>query len=298
MVNPRVELVPGGTAAFGRCFVDQLCGFTSCSESIGPDEMWVWVEFCVREFRIKLHSKPPGQVYDPPGQRVRLAHKSPLCPARGFSRAGFSRTDKELSVGVAVLVKSSDDKILVTQRHQRLRSFPGLYVLPGGHLEQGETFEQAGARELEEETGLKIHSAQCQILCLWESTYPLSFDPLLKKNAITHHHLVVYVLASLSDISSKDLKAFDIQVAEVGEVAWLDRNAASHVAFGNVKGPSTPTIQTFRPYSKPFKKDKWEDKAPIDPAATTTIALPELVGKTVIGTRFALRCWLGLIASL
>ena len=37
-----------------------------------------------------------------------------------------------------------------------MRNFPWAWVLPGGHIELGETFEQSVIREIFEETGIKI----------------------------------------------------------------------------------------------------------------------------------------------
>lgn len=48
-------------------------------------------------------------------------------------------------------------EILLTQRSSKVRE-PGKWVLPGGHVEKGETWAAANRREVEEETGLKVIS--------------------------------------------------------------------------------------------------------------------------------------------
>jgi 8-oxo-dGTP diphosphatase len=47
-------------------------------------------------------------------------------------------------------------KILVTKRADNLQFMPGMYELPGGHAENGESDTQALARELKEELNLEI----------------------------------------------------------------------------------------------------------------------------------------------
>ena len=55
---------------------------------------------------------------------------------------------------MAILDKNG--KILLTRRPKSMRIFPWAWVLPGGHIELGETFEEAVIREINEETGIKI----------------------------------------------------------------------------------------------------------------------------------------------
>lgn len=49
-----------------------------------------------------------------------------------------------------------------------MRTFPGVWVPPGGHVELGETLLQAGLREMKEETGIQIEESSANILGLWE----------------------------------------------------------------------------------------------------------------------------------
>ncbi|NHB68023.1 nucleotide triphosphate diphosphatase NUDT15 [Perlabentimonas gracilis] len=58
-------------------------------------------------------------------------------------------------VGVGVIIENKEGQILVGKRKG---SHSPLYSIPGGHLELGETFEEAATKEIFEETGLQIFS--------------------------------------------------------------------------------------------------------------------------------------------
>ena len=68
--------------------------------------------------------------------------------------------EQRIGAGVGVLILRAG-KVLLGKRHEdpeKARSAlngAGTWTMPGGKLRFGETFEQAAARELEEETGLK-----------------------------------------------------------------------------------------------------------------------------------------------
>ncbi len=54
---------------------------------------------------------------------------------------------------ISVIVVTPDKKILLVKHRKGSRSY---WVLPGGRLEYGETFEECAVRELLEETGLEV----------------------------------------------------------------------------------------------------------------------------------------------
>jgi len=56
-------------------------------------------------------------------------------------------------VGIGIIILNKDGKVLVGKRKGSHAQF---YSIPGGHLEIGETFEEAAIREAKEETGLNI----------------------------------------------------------------------------------------------------------------------------------------------
>lgn len=71
-------------------------------------------------------------------------------------------TDRESSKGLrrsAILV-TRDDRGRVLLVRQRGGPFKGAWLLPGGGLEPGESFEEALRRELREETGLELTSCR------------------------------------------------------------------------------------------------------------------------------------------
>lgn len=57
----------------------------------------------------------------------------------------------EIKVGVGVFIIDNQDRILLERR-----SDSGMWGLPGGRIEPGESILQAALREVKEETGLKV----------------------------------------------------------------------------------------------------------------------------------------------
>ncbi|UUZ59363.1 NUDIX hydrolase [Nocardioides sp. B-3] len=57
-------------------------------------------------------------------------------------------------IAVAALVR--DGRVLLGHRHPRRRIYPDCWDLVGGHVEAGETPEQAVIRECGEELGVRI----------------------------------------------------------------------------------------------------------------------------------------------
>ena len=50
-------------------------------------------------------------------------------------------------------VFDSSNNLLLTRRNKNLRVFPRAWVMPGGHIDLGESLEDGVVRELYEETG-------------------------------------------------------------------------------------------------------------------------------------------------
>lgn len=59
-------------------------------------------------------------------------------------------------LAVRAIIIDDDDKILILKRSVDSKTNPGKWELPGGKVDQGEPFDQALIREVEEETGLTI----------------------------------------------------------------------------------------------------------------------------------------------
>lgn len=70
-----------------------------------------------------------------------------------------------VGIGVIALEKKQardeSDKVVLTKRNDGANNRSGLWELPGGTLELGETLEEAVIRETEEETGLTVNPLFC-----------------------------------------------------------------------------------------------------------------------------------------
>ena len=67
----------------------------------------------------------------------------------------------EVRVGVGVVIKNSEGRVLVGRR---ITEHAPYYSIPGGHLEEGESFEEGGIREILEETGIVIKPEDIKVI--------------------------------------------------------------------------------------------------------------------------------------
>ncbi|PKN10621.1 MAG: NUDIX hydrolase [Deltaproteobacteria bacterium HGW-Deltaproteobacteria-7] len=108
-------------------------------------------------------------------------------------------------VGVgAITVK--EGKILLVKRG--IEPSKGLWAIPGGTLKLGETLQECAAREILEETGIKIKVGEC--------IYVFDFIELDKKKKIKFHFVIADFAADY--ISGEPQGADDAL-----EARWLSR---------------------------------------------------------------------------
>jgi len=93
----------------------------------------------------------------------------------------------------------------------RSPKWKGVYVPPGGHIEIGETMEEALKREGREEVGLEIKNIR--FIAVYEAIFPIEFK--YRKHFIYHHFLC--------DAASTKVNA---DPKEVVDFRWVEPHAA------------------------------------------------------------------------
>lgn len=64
---------------------------------------------------------------------------------------------------VGALIRDDQGRVFVQRRSTTRRVLPGIWDIVGGHIEAGETLEEALAREIKEETGWELRHVGAQI---------------------------------------------------------------------------------------------------------------------------------------
>ena len=110
----------------------------------------------------------------------------------------------EPTVGTFIFNKAGE--LLLLKSHK----WPGKYVVPGGHVELGETIEEAAIREAKEETGLDIYDL------MFINFQEFIYDPAFWKK----RHFIFFDYSCTTD--SLDVKLND----EAQEHVWVKLDAA------------------------------------------------------------------------
>jgi len=127
---------------------------------------------------------------------------------------------KQPKLAVDICIINGDREILLVERKYP----PHGWALPGGHVEIGETVEQAACRELQEETGLIVEPKDLALLGVWS-------DP----NRDPRGHVIS--IAFLAKSFKGELKAADDAknvnfFSELPELAFKDH---SEMIFKSIK---------------------------------------------------------------
>jgi nucleoside triphosphatase len=107
---------------------------------------------------------------------------------------------------VGVFIFNQQGELLLLQSHK----WPGVHVIPGGHVELGERIEEAAVREAKEETGLDIYDLE------FITFQQFIYDPAFWK----HRHFIFFDYAAKTD--SMDVVLND----EAQEYIWIEPKEA------------------------------------------------------------------------
>ncbi|XP_037682098.1 nucleoside diphosphate-linked moiety X motif 17 isoform X1 [Choloepus didactylus] len=290
MAAARVLLLLSGrreSASFSR----SVCGLLGAGPGLGP-----WPTHCdLRRGRLVLSDRPfPGASATLPLQRP------PFCPFAALDQQPRSLgtelpTNRGVDLGVAVILQSCDQTVLLTRRTHTLNVSPNLWVPPGGHVKLDEELLDGGLRELWEESGLQLPQDQFSWapLGLWESAYP----PRLSWGFPKYHHIILY-LHVISQESQQQLQArIRPNPSEVSALVWLGPDVAAAVA-ATEDGTETarPLPQDLTPSVLALQLQEDGGAQPLAlPMSTllrTTPTTPEDTERVSTGTKYALRLWL------
>ena len=107
---------------------------------------------------------------------------------------------------ISVIILNDKNQILLQKRSENKRSYPNMWALCTGHVEENESFKEAAIRELKEELGVNIK---------FDELYSLAdgkFD-IYEENFITKFYIIN---CNLNE------KNFIIQKEELSSIKWYD----------------------------------------------------------------------------
>ncbi|KYO41766.1 nucleoside diphosphate-linked moiety X motif 17 isoform X1 [Alligator mississippiensis] len=239
-----------------------------------------------------------------PGSTSVLLQRPPFCPMKLLAEPQTATLPAELrgrgvDVGVAVLLQTSDRRVLLTRRAPGLSIFPNIWVPPGGHVEPDEQLLEVGLRELQEETGLRLEpgAVSWRMLGLWESVFP----PRLSRGLPRRHHIVAYLLLLAKETHQQLEARMQPDESEVSAYAWLEPPVLESIVAAGDMAESLGQVPSHLPATvRVTELSGGQAQATELPTATLLNTAPahgEDVERVSTGTKFALQLWLDTTAK-
>lgn len=114
--------------------------------------------------------------------------------------------------------------ILVSSRKILIANYGGVYLLPGGSVDNKEDCDTAIVRELKEETGIKYDYKDLKKVCLlkhYQRDYPTRSNKKLNRLVFTHYYLGKYKGINLNKIqrTEKEIQdGFKLELLDCDEI--------------------------------------------------------------------------------
>jgi len=209
------------------------------------------------------------------------------CPVRELSKDNIKlqQDTSTVKIGVSVRIENSKGHVLITRRAKHMRTFPHSWVLPGGHIEKGESLENAATREILEETGIQIKENQISTLALYESCFPV----YLETGMPTRHHIVVYFRCKVEE--STEMPHLVLQKEEVDAASWVSASTIREALLGSESNNTFEVLVSKEERLETVLFKVKQLQAIIDEKGK----LPD--ERLSTGTRFALREWLSSLSK-
>lgn len=134
---------------------------------------------------------------------------------------------------VSSWIMNKDGKILLERRSKNKKTNPNMWSRVGGHVESGETVEEAIIREINEEIGIEIPIEEAKLYKFYKSN--------------NDSHFFAYIFVFVVDYAIED---YVLQKEEVDDIMYIEIEKLEEKVFSN--DPSYTFIKWDR---EDFKKD-------------------------------------------